>query len=86
MWKRLSLVVGLVLVLGMVSGCRFIAPPLESMGGCPYSCHGTACDTKTRAVLREWGRDARAGEQFIDTYFLNYNVNDPYRGDCVVGW
>ena len=86
MWKRLSLVAALVLVLGMASGCRWIAPPLESAGGCPYSCHGTACDSKSKAILREWGRDARRGEQFIDQYFLNYDINDPYRGDCVTGW
>ena len=86
MWKCLSLVVGLVLVFGVCSGCRFGAPVLEDVGGCPYSCHGTACDTKTRAIVREWGRNARHQEQMIDTYLLNYDIHDPYRGDCVVGW
>lgn len=86
MWKRLTLLAGLVLAMGLVSGCRFIAPPLESWGGSPYSTHGTMCDTKSKAIMREWGRDARHGEQFVDQYLLNYDVHDPYRGDTVVGW
>ena len=86
MVKRLCLIAGLLLVVSAMPGCRLGAPILEDMGGCPYSCHGTSCDTKTRAILREWGRDARHQERFIDTYFLNYDINDPYRGDCVVGW
>ena len=69
MWKRLSLVVAMVLVLGMTAGCRFVAAPLEAAGGCPYSCHGTACDSKSKAILREWGRDARCVEQFVDEGF-----------------
>ena len=86
MWKRLSLVVAMVLVLGMTAGCRFVAAPLEAAGGCPTACHGTSCDSKSKAILRGWGRDARCVEQFVDQYFLNYDINDPYRGDCRSGW
>lgn len=84
--KRLFLIVGLVLAVGLLSGCRFVAPVFEGAGGCPYSCHGGTCDSKSKAILRQWGQDARGGEQFVDQYFLNYDVNDPYRGDCVVGY
>ncbi|MHC5010072.1 MAG: hypothetical protein ACYTG6_03860 [Planctomycetota bacterium] len=86
MLKRLSLVFGLVLVVGALSGCRLGAPAAESLGGYPYGAHGSFSDTKSKAILRQWGRDAREGERFIDQYFLNYNINDPYRGDALVGW
>ena len=86
MQKRLLLMVGLVLVVGMLGGCRFAAPVLEDVGGCPGACHMGGCDTKTKAIFRQWGQDAREGEAFIDEYFLNYNRCDPYRGDCYVGY
>ena len=84
--KRISLVIAIVAVMGCLGGCRFAAPLAESAGGHPYSAHGCCGDTKTKAILRQWGRDARRGEQFVDQYFLNYNIHDPYRGDPVVGW
>jgi hypothetical protein len=89
MVKRFALVMLLVGAGLATSGCRFVAPVLEEAGGC--GCNrgcGDACapDTKSKAMLRQWGADARRNEQFIDTYFFNYDINDPYRGDCVSGY
>ncbi len=86
MFKRLLLVAGLVMMVSGLAGCRFFAPLAEDIGGCPTACHGSQCDTKTKAIIRGWGRDARCGEQFIDQYFLNYDIHDPYRGDCSSGY
>jgi hypothetical protein len=71
----------------MLGGCRFGAPLLEDLGGCP-GCGGSACapDTKTKAILRQQARNAREQERFIDQYFFNYDIHDPYRGDCLSGW
>ncbi len=85
MVKRLSLVMLLAFVGLGVSGCRFAAPALEEAGGCGRAggCRG---DSKSKAILRQWGQDARKNERFVDNYFLNYDINDPYRGDCVSGY
>jgi hypothetical protein len=85
MLKRLSLAVGLIAALGAFGGCRFMAPVAENVGGCPPG--STACaGAKNRAIVRQWGRNLRKQERFIDTYFLNYDINDPYRGDCLTGY
>ncbi|MFV1959632.1 MAG: hypothetical protein ACC662_09500 [Planctomycetota bacterium] len=86
MVKSLLLVAGFMMLVGGLGGCRLAAAALESVGGCPYPSHGAGHDTKTKAMFRQWGHDARSGEQFIDQYFLNYDVNDPYRGSCWVGY
>lgn len=92
MVKRLCLVLSLAALLCAMPGCRVAAPVLESWGGCPGGggcCGGPprlGCDTKTRAMMRQWGADARRGERTVDTYLFNYDINDPYRGDCVVGY
>ena len=96
MIKRLGLVFGFMAVLVLFGGCRFLAPVAESWGGCPCGAHGVCCcpsncdtnfcDTKTRAMWRQWGRCMRKQERFIDTYFFNYDINDPYRGDCITGY
>ena len=78
MVKRMSLVALLVAATFSISGCRFAAPALESMGG-------RGC-TKTQAILNQWGRDARKNERFVDQYAFNYDINDPYRGDRLVGY
>ena len=28
----------------------------------------------------------RHQERFVDQYFFNYDINDPYRGDCITGY
>lgn len=78
MLKQIALTAGLI-VAGLAStGCRAVAPALEDVGG--YSnCGG--CDTKTKMIVRQQARNARGVEEFVDTYFLNYNIHDPYRGD-----
>lgn len=81
MLKQIALVAGLVVAGLASSGCRVAAPVLEDMGG--YSpCGG--CTTKTQMILRQQGRSARNVEEFVDTYFLNYDIHDPYRGDLKV--
>ena len=83
--KRTSLAILLLAAVFTVGGCRFGAPILESTGGA--NCGTNRCGpSKTQMILRNWGRDARKNEQFVDQYFLNYDVNDPYRGDCLVGY
>lgn len=81
MLKQIALVAGLVVAGLASSGCRVAAPVLEDAGG--YSpCGG--CTTKTQMILRQQGRSARNIEEFVDTYFLNYDIHDPYRGDLKV--
>jgi hypothetical protein len=81
MVKRLTLVLVLVMASMSIGGCRFMAPALESAGG--YGgCSGG--QTKSQMILRQWGRDARRGEEIVDTYLLNYDLNNPYRGDYYV--
>ena len=82
MLKRLCLVLALVMLAMPISACRFIAPALEDIGG--YGACNDGCTTKTDLIVRQWARDARRGEEFGDTYFLNYDRNDPYRGDFYV--
>jgi hypothetical protein len=85
MLKRLSLMVGLIAALGAFGGCRFVAPVAESVGGCPPG-SSASMGQKNKAIMRQWGRDLRKGERFVDQYFLNYDINDPYRGDCLTGY
>ena len=73
MAKRLKMVLILAAAATVLPGCRFIAPVAETLGG-------TGC-TKTEGIIRQQGRLARKNEAFIDQYFLNYDINDPYRGD-----
>ena len=81
MLTRMALAAGLVLTGVFASGCRVAAPAYENMGG--YNQCG-ACDSKTKMILRQQGRNSRHIESFVDTYFLNYDINDPYRGDTLV--
>jgi hypothetical protein len=37
-----------------------------------------------KSYARTWARDAQHQQEFFDTYFLNYDVNDPYRCDCPI--
>ena len=85
MLKRLSLVMLLCVLCVAASGCRFGAPVLEQIGGCGCSaCAGP--DNKTKAMFRGWARSARKQERCIDQNFLNYDINDPYRMDCLAGY
>ena len=81
MLKRMALAAGLVLAGVSATGCRIAAPAFESAGG--YT-HCGQCDSKTKMILRQQGRNARHVEEFMDTYFLNYDINDPYRGDYLM--
>ena len=81
MLKQVALVAGLVVAGLAASGCRVVAPGLEEVSG--YSAGGGST-TKTQMILRQQARGARNVEEFVDTYFLNYDSNDPYRGDFTV--
>lgn len=84
MVKRLTMVALLLTVGFAFSGCRF-AGGLES--ACGRECQECgAFGNKNCAIMRQWGRDARKSERCIDHLFFNYDVNDPYRGDCLVGY
>ena len=85
MAKGISLAVILLASAFFVGGCRFAAPVLEGVGGA--NCHGcTGGPSKSSMIVRNWARDARKNERLVDQYFLNYDINDPYRGDCLVGY
>ncbi|MDA1194109.1 MAG: hypothetical protein O2894_02910 [Planctomycetota bacterium] len=85
MGKGIALAVILVAASFFVGGCRFGAPLLEGLGGA--NCNGCSGGPgKSNMIVRNWARDARKGEQFIDQYLFNYDINDPYRGDCLVGY
>jgi hypothetical protein len=85
MVKRASLGALLLASVFVVGGCRLVAPGLESVGGA--QCGGYVCGpSKTQMIVRQWARDTRKNERFIDNYLLNYDINDPYRGDCLVGY
>lgn len=78
MIKQLALAAGLLVAMVSTTGCRVGAPLLEEVGG--YSpCGG--CTTKTQMIIRQQARGGRNIEEFVDTYFLNYDIHDPYRGD-----
>ncbi len=85
MFKVISLAVLLFVATISVGGCRVVAPGLESLGGAETG-GGNIGPTKTQMILRQWGRDTRKNERFVDQYFLNYDINDPYRGDALVGY
>ncbi|MGE0193942.1 MAG: hypothetical protein AB7T63_18100 [Planctomycetota bacterium] len=85
MFKRLSLF-ALVLVAGAsLAGCNGAAAGLETLSG--RDCQGCGSwGDKNNAILGQWARDARHNERLIDKHFLNYDIDDPYRGDCLVGY
>ena len=84
--RRLAL---LAAVLGVslmgFNGCRAAAPALEDLSGndCVDCGHFIQ---KSKRIMANWGRDMRESERAIDHLLLNYDVNDPYRGDCLVGY
>jgi len=71
----LIVLLGLVVVLG---ACSAGSAALGRVGGCGQANLGTQVPT----YFRTWARDAQYQQEFIDTYFLNYDVNDPYRCEC----
>jgi len=81
MVKRLSLVLLLLMVGVAFSACHAVEPALNSMSGVGSSANASHADM----ILRQWGADAKRNERLYDNYFLNYDVNDPYRGDRVAG-
>ncbi len=85
MSKRLSLFVVLLVAAGGLAGCRAAAPALEDLSGRDCAGCGTFGD-KNRSILGQWARDMRSNERLFDHHVLNYDVNDPYRGDCLVGY
>jgi hypothetical protein len=79
MVRRLAIVFMLVGSLAFTAGCSVGSQALGVIGCCPP--RDTACQ-QVRTYARVWSRDMQKQQQFIDTYFFNYDVNDPYRCDC----
>ena len=85
MAKGITLAVILLASAFVVGGCRFAAPVLEGVGGANCAgCQGGP--GKSSMIVRQWARDARKNERLVDQYLFNYDINDPYRGDCLVGY
>jgi hypothetical protein len=82
MLRRLAVWVGLLAVVGASAGCSWGAHALGSFGGCESCRYETG--SQTCSYARSWARNAQYQQQFLDTYFLNYDVNDPYRCDCPI--
>jgi len=79
MLKRITFVLLLVMMVAPMAACRMYAPLMEDLG-----VGGVSGMSKTQMILSQQGRNARMQEEFVDTYFLNYDRNDPYRGDYYV--
>lgn len=81
MLKRLCLVLGLAALVVSLSGCCGGASAfVESVGGC------CPVQAPPKRILCHQARQMRLQQEFLDTYFLNYDVHDPYRGDCYLGY
>ena len=81
---RASLAILLLVTVGLAfGGCRVMRPALSELGGA--QCYKQGGPSKTSMIVRQWERGAAKNERFVDQYFLNYDINDPYRGDCLVG-
>ena len=85
MVKVITLAVLLFAAAIFVGGCRFGAAGLESVSGAECG-GGNIGPSKTSMIVRNWARDMRKQERFVDKHFLNYDINDPYRGDCLAGY
>lgn len=84
--KRVSILATLLMACAAsLGGCRAAAPALEGLGGRDCQHCGSFGD-KNRAIVSQWGRDMRKNERLFDQYLFNYDINDPYRGDCLVGY
>jgi hypothetical protein len=82
MIKQLALAAGLLTALISTTGCMgMVGSGLESVGGYG-ACSG--CTSKGQMIIRQQARNARNIEEFVDTYFWNYDIHDPYRGDLKV--
>jgi hypothetical protein len=85
MSKRLSLFAFILVACCSFMSCRAAAPALETLSG--RDCQGCGdFGAKNRAIVGQWARDMRANERLIDNHLLNYDINDPYRADCYVGY
>ena len=81
---RASLAILVLVTVGLAfGGCRVVRPALSEVGGA--GCYTQPGPSKTSMIVRQWERDAHKNERFVDQYFLNYDIDDPYRGDCLVG-
>ena len=81
MLKRAFLTLGLAAILASATGCRWTATAMEDWGR--SDCGPCDC-SKSKMMWRQQARNQRHIEEFVDTYFWNYDVHDPYRGDYVV--
>lgn len=82
MVKRLSLALFLLTFGVAMGGCHTVGNALNGMSGVGTSANAS----RTDMALRQWGADSERNGRFVDTYFLNYDINDPYRGDRLSGY
>ena len=88
MMKRTCFLLAFVFVAGIaMSGCRFAAQGIET-ATCANCAGNDRCGAqgKWNAMWRQQARNFRKNERCVDNLFFNYDVNDPYRGDCLVGY
>jgi hypothetical protein len=85
MLRRLGVFVALLGIAGASAGCMSQgSQALGAASGCSsYGCRGSS-GSQFKSYARQWSRDMQNQQQFVDTYFLNYDVNDPYRCTCPV--
>jgi hypothetical protein len=82
MLHRLGLAVALIAVVAVSAGCTFGSKMLGSVSGCDVCRNSTG--SQACSYARSWSRAMNNQQQFIDEYFLLYDVNDPYRCDCPI--
>jgi hypothetical protein len=80
MVRRLAVLMGVLVLVTGLAGCYTGSRALGSVSGCNSVTLGSPVCTYARA----WSRNMWHQQQFIDQYFLNYDVNDPYRCDCPI--
>jgi hypothetical protein len=84
MFRRLGVLVALLGIATVASGCMTQgSQALGAASGCS-SYGGCGGGSQFKSYARTWSRDMQRQQQFIDTYFFNYDVNDPYRCTCPV--
>src|SRR5687768_579763 len=81
MVRRLGVLMGVLVLVTGLSGCLYTGSrALGSVSGC----NSVTLGSPTCSYTRAWSRNMWHQQQFVDQYFLNYDVNDPYRCDCPI--
>jgi hypothetical protein len=85
MVRRLFVLVAVLGLVAVTAGCAQMSQAAGGVAGCRGAgCGGGATSAQFKSYARQWSRDLQHQQEFIDTYFLNHDVNDPYRCTCPV--